>query len=303
MSSDLRRKQAMADDYQKWSELPYAGEQKPPRNPEEPYAGSWPDYYLRNQPPGRFATLNGRPIRLEIQHPSSIDWDKELKKVKHAEKHLTRKQATIAEYWGTGVASKQWTPIIDKLIDTYGLTPPRAARILAAASAGMNDAFTTAWYLKYRWNVARPNQLDHELKTLLCTPRHPTYPSGHATISGATAEILSYFFPTEKERLVELAKECADSRLYAGVHFPVDNEEGLRLGKQIGSIVASELRKEENNRGQSIDVPYRENRHAKLTPPPYKQVIDYEFDSTCDSTTENTFENQHVKQPKPKLFF
>ncbi|WP_226655802.1 phosphatase PAP2 family protein [Pseudalkalibacillus hwajinpoensis] len=293
----------MADEYQKWSELPYAGEQKPPHNPEEPYAGSWPDYYLRNKPPGRFTTLSGRPIRLDIQQPSTIDWEQELKKVKHANKHLTPKQATLAEYWGTGVASKQWTPIIDKLIDTYGVTAPRAARILAAVSAGMNDAFTTAWYLKYRWNVARPNQLDHEFETLLCTPRHPTYPSGHATIGGATAEILSYFFPAEQRRLRELAKECADSRLYAGVHFPVDNEQGLRLGKQIGSIVASELEKEDNSRGHSIDVPYRESLHAKLAPPPYKQVIDYDFDGACDSATKNPFVRHHSKQPKPKLFF
>ncbi|MGG1684681.1 vanadium-dependent haloperoxidase [Pseudalkalibacillus sp. NRS-1564] len=293
----------MAENYKKWSELPYAGENEPPHNPEEPYAGSWPDYYIRNKPPGRFTTLSGRPFRLDIKPPASIDWDSEFKKVKHAQKDLNPKQATLAEYWGTGVASKQWTPIIDKLIDTYNVTAPRAARILAGVATGMNDAFTTAWYLKYRWNVARPNQLDHNFKSLLCTPRHPTYPSGHATVGAATAEILSYFFPAEQERLRELAKECADSRLYAGVHFPVDNEEGLRLGKQIGSIVAAELESQDNVRGQTIDVPYRESHHAKLAPPPYKQAIEYPFDSKCDSSTKNPFVRSNTKQPKPKLFF
>ncbi|WP_347549008.1 phosphatase PAP2 family protein [Pseudalkalibacillus hwajinpoensis] len=292
----------MADSYEKWSELPYAGEKEPPHNPEEPLAGSWPDYYLRNSPPGRFETLNGRPLRLEIKPPSSIDWEKELKKVQRTLEQITPEQVKLAEYWGTGVASKQWTPIIDRLIDTYGVTAPRAARILAAVAAGMNDAFTTVWYLKYRWNVARPNQLDHDLATIVCTPRHPTYPSGHATISASTAEILSYFFPTESKRLHELANECADSRLYAGVHFPVDNEQGLRLGKQMGSLVVNELIKEENIRGQMIDIPYREDYHANLTPPPYKQVIDYNFDNKCDSTIEEPFQ-RHKSHSKPKLFF
>ncbi|TKD69261.1 vanadium-dependent haloperoxidase [Pseudalkalibacillus hwajinpoensis] len=293
----------MTDRYEKWSELPYAGESKPPHNPEEPYAGSWPNYYIRNKPLGRFETLNGRPIRLAIKHPSTIDWDAEQEKVVETLKHITPHQVTLAEYWGTGVASKQWTPIIDKLIDNYGVTAARAARIIACVSAGMNDAFTTAWYLKYRWDVARPNQLDHELATIVCTPRHPTYPSGHATVAGVTAEILSYFFPTERKRLFELAEECSDSRLYGGVHFPIDNSEGLRLGKQIGSIVVSEISREENSRGQMIDTPYREERHVKLTPPPYKQVIDHKFENKCSSKIEHPICKNNALLSKPKLFY
>ncbi|MDQ0484273.1 vanadium-dependent haloperoxidase [Guptibacillus hwajinpoensis] len=293
----------MADEYQKWSELPYAGESTPPHNPEESYAGSWPVYYIRNKPLGRFETLNGRPIRLAIKHPSTIDWDIELKKVKDTLDHVSPHEVTLAEYWGTGVASKQWTPIIDKLIDNYGVTAPRAARINACVSAGMNDAFTTAWYLKYRWNVARPNQLDQDLTTNVCTPRHPTYPSGHATVAGTTAEILSYFFPTERDRLVELAEECADSRLYAGVHFPIDNTEGLRLGKQIGSIVVSEISREQNNHRQTIDTPYSEERNVKLSPPPYKQVIGHKFDNKCSSKIDQHIVKNNSHLPKPLLYF
>lgn len=32
-------------------------------------------------------------------------------------------------------------------------------------------------------------------------------------------------------------EESAQSRLYAGVHFKVDNDQGLRLGRQIGDII------------------------------------------------------------------
>lgn len=286
----------MREDYLRWSELPYAGETRPPHNPEEPMAGSWPDYFIRQPYPGRFETLRGRRIHLEIEHPSNIDWEDQLKVVKHTLRNLTPKQKEIAKYWAAGPASKQWTPIIDRLIDTYGVTAPRAARILAAVSCTMNDVFTPTWYLKYKWDVARPNQYDHNLASLLCTPRHPTYPSGHAAVAGATAEILSYFFPGERRRLHQLAQECADSRLYAGVHFPVDNEEGLRLGKQFGSIVAKELEHEEDDTRKPIDTPYRHNLHADLLPPPYKQAIPFDFKGKCDSLVRDA----HCKLDKRK---
>lgn len=89
----------------------------------------------------------------------------------------------------------------------------------------------------------RPNQLDDELATFLCTPRHPTYPSGHAAVAGAAAVILSYYFPAERRQLQQLAEEAAQSRLYAGVHFPIDNEQGLRLGSQVGELVTRQLQR------------------------------------------------------------
>ena len=37
-------------------------------------------------------------------------------------------------------------------------------------------------------------------------------------------------------------EESAESRLYVAVHFKVDNDEGLRLGRQIGEMVVRLLR-------------------------------------------------------------
>lgn len=42
-------------------------------------------------------------------------------------------------------------------------------------------------------------------------------------------------------------EESAQSRLYAGVHFNVDNNEGLSLGRQIGEVVVSLLRTQNLN--------------------------------------------------------
>ncbi|MFC0091744.1 phosphatase PAP2 family protein [Allobacillus sp. GCM10007491] len=167
------------------------------------------------------------------------------------------------------------------------------------------------WFYKFKWLVARPNQLDEKLATFLCTPRHPTYPSGHAAVAGAAAVILSYFFPAERRQLHELAEEAAQSRLYAGVHFPVDNEQGLRLGRQVGELVTRQLQRDRDIESRSIDTPYRNSLNVQLTPPPYEQVIPFQFDDSCDSLVANKFnpkrkKKQHLSNTHahgPKLFY
>ncbi|APC50054.1 chloroperoxidase [Virgibacillus halodenitrificans] len=295
-------------DYPRWNELPYAGETKAPDNAEAPYAGSWTTYFIRYQQDEWVSAFNGKTIHFKIRHPESIDWYKQLAVVQRTQRKLTREQKTIATYWGSGVATKQWTPIADQLIDSYGVEAPRGARILAALHAAINDAFVLTWSYKFKWFVARPNQLDHNLATFLCTPRHPSYPSGHAAVAGAAETVLSYFFPAERRRLHELAEEAAQSRLYAGVHFPVDNEQGLRLGRQVGELAVDQLREERDTEDHNIDTPYRHSANVKLTPPPYEQVIPFEFDDHCGSLTMNEDYREKKSAPtankhKPKLFY
>lgn len=273
----------MIPNYKLWTQLPYAGESKPPTNPEEPLAGFWPMYYFRRDAQGMILDLQGNPISLAIKNPNLINWNQELKLVQCILRNLTPHQIEIAKFWGTGVPTKQWTPIMDRLIDTYGVKPIRAGRILAAVMAGINDVSVITWFLKFRWLVARPDQLDQHLVTILCTPRHPTYPAGHATLSGVAAAILTYFFPGETHRLEEMAIEDAESRLFAGVHFLPDLNEGLRLGYQIGGIIVDILKSQRNIDGTPIDTPFTQNLHAEMGPPPYQQVIPFNFKQQCTS--------------------
>lgn len=288
----------MVATYLKWSETPYGGEKYPPKDPVDPNAFSWPMYYLKftnNQ----FLTLDGE-IKFTIRHPDTIDWKRELRIVERTLKNSTPTKIKVAKYWGTGPATKQWTPIIDRLIDTYNLTPTRAARVLAVTQASINDTFIVAWYYKYLFNVARPIQYDPSLLPIICTPRFPTYVSGHAAISGCAQTILSYFFPGEEKRLKALAEQNAQSRLYAGVHFPIDNEEGLKLGRQVGTAITNVLKQQHTVDGSLVDIFYEKNRHADLQPPPYTQAIPFHFDDHCTSRTIQSL--QKNKETKPKLY-
>lgn len=260
--------------YKKWSQLTYAGERKLPKG-IDPTAGSWPLYFLRRNKRGKFTTFDGKIIKFRILCPGHINFCRELLIVKDVLNNLTTHQREVAEYWGDGPATKQWTPIIDRLLDTYDFSPVQAARVIAAVQTGISDAFVVTWYYKYLWEIPRPNQLDQKLLTAICTPKFPAYPSGHSVISGTAEIILSYFFPTEAERLKELAEENSISRLYGGVHFPSDLSEGLRLGRQIGKLIVDVLKREVDCNKTSIDQPSTEILHTNFNPPPYKQVIPY----------------------------
>ncbi|WP_019412551.1 vanadium-dependent haloperoxidase, partial [Paenisporosarcina sp. TG20] len=233
--------------------------------------------------------------------------DKELPIVQSTIKKLTNDQKKIGIYYGTGAPTKQWTPVIDRLIDTYGVGPTESARILATVQAAINDIMIIVWDLKYRWNVARPNQYNQKMKTLLCTPRFPSYPSGHATMSGCTQVVLSYFFPKEATKLQKIANDNAVSRLYAGVHFPSDNDEGLKLGRYIGSMIVQHLKTQNSKDLKPIDHPFRDFRSSEIFPDNYQQFIPFEFPKTCTSLvvdTEKTRTNKtQINQvPKPILY-
>lgn len=298
----------MEKKYLRWSKEPYAGESSPPVNPVTPSAGSWALTYLKRDKVGNFLDPNGKKINMPIRHPDRIDFKGELKIVQRTLKNITSTQEKISVFYGSGAPTKQWTPVIDRLIDSYGVSPVYAARILAAVQMAVNDTMIVVWDLKYKWDTARPNQYDHKMETIICTPRFPTYPSGHASMSGCSEVVLGYFFPREAQKLRRFAEEDAISRLYGGVHFPVDNNEGLKLGRFIGNLVVNYLKKQRNRDGTPIDTPYREYRDADFFADNFKQFIPYDFQDECSSLVKNadvavprTTHKNH-KPPNPLLY-
>ena len=69
---------------------------------------------------------------------------------------------------------------------------------------------------------------------MIPTPNFPSYLSGHSTVSSAAALILGQLFPDKAIYFLSQAHEAAMSRLWAGIHFPQDNNNGFAVGQQIG---------------------------------------------------------------------
>jgi acid phosphatase (class A) len=73
-----------------------------------------------------------------------------------------------------------------------------------------------------------------------------SYPSGHASGLELQARILGQLFPAQRDALLKRARQIADGRILAGVHYPSDTEAGILLGDLLYTELESksEFRKD-----------------------------------------------------------
>lgn len=255
--------------YPLWQNIAYYNESSLPI-PIDETAGSWPLFFFYKNSIGHFFDSACNPIDLSIKNPNYIDYKVELDEVNKMQEYLfnnpDNKYIEIAKFWGAGVPVNQWCPIALQLISSYKVTPPESARIMHCLQATISDAFNITWYYKFLYDCPRPCQLNHNLKTILNTPRFPSYPSGHSVVSGAAATILSKYFPKEMDKLNMLANDASISRLYGGIHFRSDLNEGLKLGKKIGSAAINIMEKQCDNLGNPVDYKYNNFADAPILP-------------------------------------
>jgi membrane-associated phospholipid phosphatase len=97
------------------------------------------------------------------------------------------------------------------------------------------------------YNRARPHQVLPDRINLesgsmlpLKTADTPSYPAGHAYQAYLMASILCAKFPYKKREIEEAADRLAESRIYAGVHYPSDNAFSKSLVKNhMSGLVSS----------------------------------------------------------------
>ena len=83
----------------------------------------------------------------------------------------------------------------------------------------------------------RPPVADPEPEPLVGLPATYSFPSGHATVAFACATILALAVPRLRWPLYALAGLIAFSRVYVGVHFPLDVVAGAALGVGIATAL------------------------------------------------------------------
>ncbi len=177
--------------------------------------------------------------------------------------HLSSEQNNIALYWSDG--GNTFTPpghnvaIALQMIRNLGMNLHQAALLLAKVGIALNEASIVCWRAKYHFNLIRPISyirlyIDTSWISLVGTPPFPTYTSGHATFSAAAAAILSAelgsqlsftdstkiadgFSPRTFSTFNDYAQEAAISRLYGGIHYRFDNENGFACGQLIAANV------------------------------------------------------------------
>ena len=107
--------------------------------------------------------------------------------------------------------------------------------VLVLAADGAADVL--AALLRMVTGVERPAVRYPEPPALVHIPHSGSFPSGHAATSFACATVLTAFAPRLAPAVFTLAAAIAFSRVYVGVHYPIDVAAGAVLGTLAGLAV------------------------------------------------------------------
>ena len=181
----------------------------------------------------------------------------------------TAEQTEIARFWFEGPGA--WNSIARTVSVSRGLDARDSARLLALVNLAMADAYIAGFKIRYVYDSWRPvtaiREGDHDGNDATVgdptwdshqnTPAVSDYPSTQSTFSSAAAVVLasvlggdqaSFSFKSGKPfegitrsftSFSQAARESADSRVYAGIHFRSACEDGLDLGRQVGQRVVT----------------------------------------------------------------
>ncbi|WP_026968823.1 phosphatase PAP2 family protein [Algoriphagus terrigena] len=175
--------------------------------------------------------------------PGTPEFNESAEELKRYADNLTVEQRRIANFWNDGLNTYSppghWNRFAKETAVKYRLSPVRTARVFAYMNMAIVDAGIACWDSKYYYHYPRPIQTIPGFRTILGTPNFPAYTSGHSTFSAAGSEVLAYFFPADAEQFRKQAEEAAMSRVYGGIHYRFDAEEGLDQGKKVGSYAVN----------------------------------------------------------------
>jgi len=184
-------------------------------------------------------------------------------------KPLSLENQWIASFWHddrpglTFSPPGHWLAITNQVIEKENPTIEKALETYLKVGFALTDAFIACFNSKYIYNLERPEtyiqkHIDKNWRSFVPTPSFPSYPSGHAIIGAAAAEILGELYgrsykmedwshkdlkafsikPRKFNSFDEMANENAISRVFLGVHWRFDCDEGMRLGTLIGKEVS-----------------------------------------------------------------
>ena len=172
----------------------------------------------------------------------------------------------VARFYALSSPVAVWNSSARQVSAVQGKTLSENARNFAVLGMAMADAAIAMWDSKYTYNFWRPQAAIRQADTdgnpltdpdpawtpLIATPAHPSYASGHASVSGSAKAVMEELFgknghavtlinPAVPGNVVlnytswdEITDDIDDARIYGGIHYRFDQEKGAHLGMQVG---------------------------------------------------------------------
>jgi hypothetical protein len=174
----------------------------------------------------------------------------------------------VARFYAATSPVAVWNPIARQLSIAAGDSLSENARAFALLNMALSDAAIAVFDTKYAYNFWRPEtairlghiddnpgtEPDPSFTPLIVAPCFPGYPSAHATLSGAAREVLEQIYTARRRSLIlsnpalpditlkyrklkEITEDIDDARVYGGIHFRFEQEEGSDLGRRVGEYL------------------------------------------------------------------
>ena len=220
------------------------------------------------------------PAQFRVKPPPSLSsteyaraFDEVMRKGGSKSAARTRDESHYAAFWYE-LSDIGW----NRIARTVSRDRPQdlwtTARTFALLNAVLADAYIAGWDSKLHYDFWRPVSAirlaaddgnsatapDATWTPFLTTPPVQDYPSTHSALGAAAATVLAYAFGRDDVAFTfasqsadlanpvrsfgsfsKAARENADSRVKAGLHFRFATEAGLRLGEDIGRYTVANL--------------------------------------------------------------
>jgi hypothetical protein len=191
-----------------------------------------------------------------------------VKDVYDKSQHLTAEDTAMAIYHRDAPGYPGGGHFVGILSQVLSKAQPAldiAALAYAKTGIASYDALAICFTIKYSVNLVRPITYIQKVmgytswSALFNTPGHPEFPSAHAVnaaaISGMWTDVFGENFeftlhsydyiglpPRPYNSFEEMAKEMADSRVLAGIHYQPSVDKGLWLGEKVTQNILSKLK-------------------------------------------------------------
>ncbi|MFD1343975.1 phosphatase PAP2 family protein [Litorisediminicola beolgyonensis] len=139
---------------------------------------------------------------------------------------------------------------IDDMLSFFGaisqLDASARRRSMEVMMVTLRLAYMLVMRIKSLTWAPRPIDMSTRVQPMIQTPDHSSFPGGQATEAFALATVLTRMRDPSRsaiaglaaqDQVFQLAHRIAVNRTIAGVHFPLDNSAGARLGCAIGEAI------------------------------------------------------------------
>jgi hypothetical protein len=176
-------------------------------------------------------------------------------------------RSDVALLYAAVTATVVWNIVTSQVVAAESASLSEEAHVFALVDMAVSDAAVAVFDTKYHYNFWRPETAIHFADTddnprtdvdtsfmpFITTPCFPSYPSAHGTLSTAAREVLDRLYGDSHwsitvssqalgitlsyRTLRQITDDIADARVYGGIHFRFDQEEGAEQGRRIGEYI------------------------------------------------------------------